>query len=302
MNFIKKHKIKFIILLVFVLILVTAIILMFTLFALKSVELEFKTETLNISYDQQEDIKQKTHEYGGSVLFIGKEKIVNDLENQFPYLKIVNIETVFPNKLIIHCAEREELFVINSQNKFYYVDEELKLLKISDINDNTCISLNFEDIILDDSLNPPSYKIVNLDLNLSNAKEGQFIKLINNDGGVFLLNKLEDISKFILTAFEQNNRQIDIVKQQFKEFEIFYKAQKITESSLAWRICLRLVDRNDYEIQIVDCDVVLAEKISVLYDALTYAVSNPEKLEENKLIIYQNENKQIVYQFQNIDG
>ena len=302
MNFIKKHKIKFIILLVFVLILVTAIILMFTLFALKSVELEFKTETLNISYDQQEDIKQKTHEYGGSVLFIGKEKIVNDLENQFPYLKIVNIETVFPNKLIIHCAEREELFVINSQNKFYYVDEELKLLKISDINDNTCISLNFEDIILDDSLNPPSYKIVNLDLNLSNAEEGQFIKLINNDGGVFLLNKLEDISKFILTAFEQNNRQIDIVKQQFKEFEIFYKAQKITESSLAWRICLRLVDRNDYEIQIVDCDVVLAEKISVLYDALTYAVSNPEKLEENKLIIYQNENKQIVYQFQNIDG
>lgn len=302
MNFIKKHKIKFIILLVFVLILVTAIILMFTLFALKSVELEFKTETLNISYDQQEDIKQKTHEYGGSVLFIGKEKIVNDLENQFPYLKIVNIETVFPNKLIIHCAEREELFVINSQNKFYYLDEELKLLKISDINDNTCINLNFEDIILDDSLNPPSYKIVNLDLNLSNAEEGQFIKLINNDGGVFLLNKLEDISKFILTAFEQNNRQIDIVKQQFKEFEIFYKAQKITESSLAWRICLRLVDRNDYEIQIVDCDVVLAEKISVLYDALTYAVSNPEKLEENKLIIYQNENKQIVYQFQNIDG
>lgn len=296
-DFIKKHKKAIIITSVILFILMVIIILMFTLFSLKEVELSFKTETLNITSTQQEEIKQKTLEHGGSVLFIGKEKIVSELESEFPYLKVVNIETKFPNKFVIHCAEREELFSIYSNNKYYSVDEELKILKISATKSDN-IQLDFQDIVLDETTAPPTYKIVSLDLNLKNSKEGQFINLVQNEGGgSYFASKLQKIVTSIQTAFEQSNRDIAVIKSQFKNFELFYKAEKISESSLAWRICLRLIDNSNYEIQIVDCDRDLDKKISVMYEALTSASKNPNLLINSKLLIYENVNKQIVYQF-----
>ena len=53
MKFIRRHKKLVIILSVLLALLITAIILVFTVFSLKEVELEFKTETLNITQEEQ---------------------------------------------------------------------------------------------------------------------------------------------------------------------------------------------------------------------------------------------------------
>ena len=59
------------------------------------------------------------------------------MESQNPYLKVINIETVFPNKLILHCAEREELFCIKGRDDLYYIcDEELKILDVRESFEN----------------------------------------------------------------------------------------------------------------------------------------------------------------------
>jgi hypothetical protein len=42
--------------------------------------------------------------------------VEKNLEKENSYLKVINIETIFPNKLIVHCAEREEFFSIKKNN------------------------------------------------------------------------------------------------------------------------------------------------------------------------------------------
>ena len=49
---------------------------------------------------------------GTSIFAVNKKNITNELEKNNPRLKIINIETVFPNKFNLHCNEREELVAI----------------------------------------------------------------------------------------------------------------------------------------------------------------------------------------------
>lgn len=294
MEFVKKHKKALIISSVILTIIVVIIILMFTLFSLKSVELSFKTETLNITAEQTEQIEQKTLSYGGSVLFINKDKIVSELEKEFPYLKIVNIETQIPDKFVIHCAEREELFSIESNGKYYVLDEELKILSISNSPDESLVSFEFEGIDYNEQTG--QYFATKLNLNLSSAETGQFLTLGSSQSSYFA-DKMQTISTSVLTAFEQNNRDISYVKSQFEQFEIFYRPEQVSETNYIWRTCLRLVDRSGFEYQIVDADINLSEKISVLYSALTAAANEPSLLEGTYLMVYQNANGDFAYSF-----
>ena len=296
MEFIKKHKKAVIISSIILAILIVIVILMFTLFSLKEVELKFKTETVNISSQQVKEIEKQTLKYGGSVLFIGKEKIISDLEKQFPYLKIVNIETIIPNKFVIHCAEREELYSIYSNEKYYVLDEEFKILKIESSPQENLVEFNFESL----EANPETgkYMPVKLNLNLSTAEEGQFLNLGSSQNSV-LASEMQNIATTLLTAFEQNNRDISYVKGQFQVVELFFNPIKTTESSqeVFFKLCLRIVDRNGYEIQIYDAQLSLGEKISVLYSALSAASSDPSLLEDTTLIIYKNEKGNFAYSF-----
>lgn len=109
------------------------ILLLFTLFALRHVEVDFRTSTLNLSATSEEIVEAGEFSYGGSVIFHSKKNYKKKLEKTFPYLKVVNIETVFPDKFVIHVAERQEVYAIEKdENEVYICDEEFKVLKIEE--------------------------------------------------------------------------------------------------------------------------------------------------------------------------
>lgn len=265
----------------------TAIILMFTLFKLKKVDVQLKTETNVLTEEIIEEIKEDTLKQGGSVLFVGKEKIIFNLEQKFPYLKIVNIETKIPNKFVIHCLEREEFFAIESQGKTYYLDEELKILRIKDGDfekqENGAVLLKLEDLVEREN---GKIENVYLDLNLQNANEGQFVKLSETN--------IQKIAVSILSGFEANNRQLSTVRSLYNKFDVFYKAEVIDEEIL-WHACLRLEDRSGYKIEIVDANENLAEKIGVMFEAISS--TKPQNLIGKTIVVYKNLNNQFVYSF-----
>lgn len=116
------------------------VILSFTLFSLNSVSVEFETTSLVFDItDSEKDIVQTAAlPEGACVFFMDKSEPTKRLEKAFPYLKVINIETVFPNKAIIHCAEREEVFSLQIENgKELILDESLKILKIQDAQIST---------------------------------------------------------------------------------------------------------------------------------------------------------------------
>ena len=105
---------------------VLCFILSFTLFGLKSVELHFKNETTIFASSEQKQAVISSGDFAFSmpIFSANKTEITKKLEKENSYLEVVNIETVFPNKLVVHCAEREELFAIKTGENLYYICDE----------------------------------------------------------------------------------------------------------------------------------------------------------------------------------
>lgn len=104
-----------------------SLILCWTLFGLSSVTVEFHSTTMNLAQteEQREELEKEIVQAGNfkmgcSVLFEGKNKYVRAIDEaakdnpKLAYLRVLNIETVFPNKFVVHVAEREELFAVKT--------------------------------------------------------------------------------------------------------------------------------------------------------------------------------------------
>lgn len=106
------------------------ILLSFTVFSLKSVEIDFRTSHVNITATKEEIVDEADFKMGGSVFFHGKKGYEKKIENLSPYIKVVNIETVFPSKFVVHLAERQEVYAVPFDEGVYICDEEFRVLKI----------------------------------------------------------------------------------------------------------------------------------------------------------------------------
>ncbi|MBE5738184.1 MAG: FtsQ-type POTRA domain-containing protein [Clostridiales bacterium] len=125
-----KRLVVFLIILAFLTVL---IVLNSTVFTLQKVSLNWlttKDEMIGIKDNSIIDVVST----GENIFLVDKANIISDLEKEFPYLRVVGVETKFPNKLVIHTAERENLFAINMSdgngNKYYMIlDEKGKVLR-----------------------------------------------------------------------------------------------------------------------------------------------------------------------------
>ena len=71
---------------------------------------------------------------GASIFLVDKDEIIKDLEKEFPYLRVVGLETKFPNKIVVHTAERESLYAVsmsdaNGTRYYMILDEKGKVLR-----------------------------------------------------------------------------------------------------------------------------------------------------------------------------
>lgn len=107
------------------------LIIFFTsaLFTLSSVRVNFLSSSPMFISKETEIINSGNFDYGKSVFFLKKDLYKNNLEINNPYLKVINLETIFPNKLNINCIQRESLFCIKNFDYYYLLDDEFKVLE-----------------------------------------------------------------------------------------------------------------------------------------------------------------------------
>lgn len=273
---------------------------MFTVFLLKDVKVELKTGTEHLTQEVVSEIEDEALKTGGSVLFLGKEKLISRLEKQFPYLKIVNIETQIPNKLVIHAAEREELFAVNSGEKSYFLDEEFKILRVENSiyskQENGAVLLSFGSVFI--NAEDKAYA-AGVDLKLDGAEAGQTLNIGNSsEEQNYFSKKLETIALSILTSFEENGLQIQDVRSRFQSFEIFFKPVEFA-GLISWQPCLKIVDSANFEAQIILADSNLTTKIGAYNQAISEASKNPGLLVNKILYVFENSNNEIAYSFSN---
>ncbi len=112
---------------------VLLVVLSSTLFAVSSVSVQFhSTKNVLASVDETEIAKSSNIKTGSNVFFLSKTKAKQKIEQTYPYIKVLNIETKFPNKIIIHAIERDKVFAFQKDDKYYVTDSDLKVLDIVD--------------------------------------------------------------------------------------------------------------------------------------------------------------------------
>lgn len=116
------------------------VVLCSTVFTLSTVDLGWRTSTkvLSDTTDNQ-IISSAKFDIGESVFLLNKQKYIDNLETNNPYLKVLGMEIKFPNKIKVSVSEREELYVLKVVNEnaatgysYVYLDYDLKVLKITD--------------------------------------------------------------------------------------------------------------------------------------------------------------------------
>lgn len=200
-----KKLVGFLIVLIFLAVL---IVVNSTLFTLQKINVNWLTSKCNITmkdYDLVEDVKK-----GESIFLVNKTKIASALESKEPYLRVVSIETKFPNKLVIHSAERESLYAIHITDDDYAIVDELgKVLDRcnSSIFAGSEIEVKPIKVYLDDFVN----------ISLNDLQEGQ---MINN---TFVVNTLTQISK----SLRESNYQPTTSKGVFTSLQIINNGDDI---------------------------------------------------------------------------
>ena len=106
-----------------------AVILLFTLFALRNVKVNFRTSLSQDFPSQEEIVEAGEFSYGSPVLFLNKKKFKENIEQKYPYVEVINIETVFPATLAVHVRERQEVYAFIHNGKVYYCDNNLVVLR-----------------------------------------------------------------------------------------------------------------------------------------------------------------------------
>ena len=148
--------------------LIVLIVINSTLFTLQKISVNWLTSKYQLEsvkdYQIVENIK-----LGQSIFLVQKDEIITTLEKENPYLRVVSVETKFPNKLVVHSAERESLYAIKlSDNEYAIVDELGKVLELTD-------DRIFEGAEADLGTRPIVVNFDNLSLNLKDFEEGKNI-------------------------------------------------------------------------------------------------------------------------------
>ena len=124
-----KNKRLIIILSIFVL-LTTIIVLCSTVFTLGTITFSWHTTKMYLSEYADSEIA-KDFPMGRSVFLLNKTEIKNTIEAKYPYLQIIKLETKFPNELVVHAAERVNMYAVTLEdNKYAVLDDENKVLDI----------------------------------------------------------------------------------------------------------------------------------------------------------------------------
>ena len=177
-------------------VIVVFVILIFTVFTLKSAEVKFHNNTVLFSAQNAKSdiIESAKLDFGHTLFFMNKTSYVNNIEKAFPYLEVVNIESVFPSKLVLHLNEREPVFAVKAESKYFICDASLKILQITE---------NFESTQNNPILINPLTEVSN------NLVAGDFLEIPET-------NALKQISP----AMELTNRNIKMQMSLFKTVNV----------------------------------------------------------------------------------
>ncbi len=212
------------------------LILFWTLFGLSTVTVQFHSTKINLAeVTDQEIVSAGGFRYGACVFFEGKNKYIQNLEKssneKLAYLRVLNIETVFPNKMVIHVAEREELFAVRTSEHTYICDRDLRVLQIDQERENII-------------------EVEGLDIQNEEIKIGDFLSV--KQGAI----------KNFCSVMLQNNRPLEEQIGKFSKIEILPFTESLTQQEY---FSFKLTTRGGRVFEIANPNFAFSNKVKLLF-------------------------------------
>lgn len=216
------------------------ILLSFTLFSLRKIEVDFRTSTLNLDVTQEKIIENSGIGRGGSIFFRNKNKYIKKLEDKYPYIKVINIESVFPSKYIIHVGEREEVYAVEHNDIIHICDDQFKILRILSTEEGF------------NSSQQNSIKLSGVKIEDKNYAVGEKL----------------NVSNFvdIYSVLHSHNRTIAEQKSIIKEITFSIERDETLKKDVL-NATLKLFDGQEYKI--INCNYGLKYKIKLFLDVFS---------------------------------
>ena len=184
-------------------------ILATTVFTLRKTELNWTTTTLVYDTEQNDEILASAEfNMNQSIFFVEKETYVKNIEEAYPYIAVESVETVFPNKLVVHVSERQAVFALTLDDSTYYLlDDTLKVLEQTtsvDFSSNvSAVLLHVENTSLEES------DIV-VGKTLTKLKEYDSISLLGNSLSRMNLDNLSQRAWMSSVELEQGTTRVTL--------------------------------------------------------------------------------------------
>ena len=116
---------------------VLVIVLGSTVFSVKEVSLNFMSEKVNVHDTDEEIIQNSELKVTGSIFLVNKTQIKETIQKTYPYIRVINVESVFPDKIIINVAEREKFYAVRTETGFAICDEKLGIIDFTSTYSST---------------------------------------------------------------------------------------------------------------------------------------------------------------------
>lgn len=218
-----------------------------TLFTLQNISVNWLTTKCELTSVKDYDIVDKVSK-GGSIFLVDKEEISETLEKKYPYLRVVSIETKFPNKIVIHSAERESLYAIKlSDSEYAVLDEKGKVLSLE--SDRI---LAGEEGDLGNRPIAVLFNRSNTSINVSDFEVGKMVK------GDYISSLLSILSY----SLRESNYTPTTSKGVLKEIEISQKLDTITNQPTS---VISLKTRNGIKMEIENFENKTTDKLLLAF-------------------------------------
>ena len=126
----KRSKVVIGIFVALILVVLTIVLLAFTVFVVRDVQVEAEVSSHLI--DEAKIIESSGLTRGKNIISIDKSRVIADIEKENPYVEITNVERDFPSKVIIHATVRTGIMLLPSEDgtNAAVIDSSAKVLNV----------------------------------------------------------------------------------------------------------------------------------------------------------------------------
>ena len=250
----KKYKSLIITLVSVVVVVVTAVIFCFTLFTVKDIKLDFRTELtseFSKAYKQEDIIEKSGIKTGSCVFFLKKHVFEENIEKNFPYLEVINVEIQIPSHIVVHLAERQEFYAVEHNGQTLFCDDEFKVLRVENWTGYSSTESN-------------AIFIPQNQLSISNET------IVAGDFLEFKQSGLKDLYNAMLINSRSRSQMIATIKEisvyEYAEKEVIVNGERVEKE---WQTSIKLSMHSGREIYIGNIDYGFKYKLQKMYGILT---------------------------------